>query len=122
MSRKRYTCPCCGYQTFDESPGSYAICHVCFWEDDPVQILDPWFSGGANRPSLVDAQRNYQIHGAMESRFVGDVSGIQPDDQRDPEWRFVETADRASVRVPRDLTDAEAGDLSVWYYWRHRNA
>ena len=122
MSGKRYTCPCCGYETFSESPGSYQICHVCFWEDDPVQILDPWFSGGANRPSLVDAQQNYRIHGAMESRFVGNVRGIQANDQRDPEWRLVEAADRASVRVPRDLTEAEAGNLNVWYYWQHRYA
>ena len=85
-------------------------------------MLDPWFAGGANRPSLVDAQQNYRIHGAMESRFVGNVRGVQPNDERDPDWRVVEMADRASVRVPRDLTGAEAGDLNVWYYWRHRDA
>ena len=46
-----------------------------FWEDDPVQILDPWYEGGANKSSLVQAQANYVASGAMESRFVGSVTG-----------------------------------------------
>ena len=29
----RYRCPCCGYFTL-ESRAAYAICPVCFWEDD----------------------------------------------------------------------------------------
>jgi len=31
-----YPCPCCGYLVFTEPPGSYDICSICFWEDDPV--------------------------------------------------------------------------------------
>lgn len=45
----KYKCPCCGYYTFDERPsGSYDICPVCFWEDDPVQLDDPSYEGGEN--------------------------------------------------------------------------
>ncbi|UOX88817.1 hypothetical protein MUY14_45345 [Amycolatopsis sp. FBCC-B4732] len=33
-----YPCPCCGHLAFGEPPGSYGICGVCFWEDDPVQL------------------------------------------------------------------------------------
>ncbi|NIP43329.1 MAG: hypothetical protein GWN61_14025, partial [candidate division Zixibacteria bacterium] len=33
-----YTCPCCGYRTLDDPPGSYDICGICFWEDDTVQL------------------------------------------------------------------------------------
>ena len=122
MKRADFTCACCGYVTFGDWPGSYEICHVCFWEDDPVQILDPWYEGGANKPSLVQAQANYVACGAMESRFVGDVKGVQPSDVRDPEWRPVAEYDRPFARVPRDLSEREHGDLSVWYYWKRHAA
>ena len=36
---KKYTCPCCGYQSLD-SDGDYDICEICFWEDDPYQKLN----------------------------------------------------------------------------------
>ncbi|WP_248129036.1 CPCC family cysteine-rich protein [Pseudomonas sp. W2Aug9] len=26
-----FTCPCCGYAVFEEHPGSYDICPICFW-------------------------------------------------------------------------------------------
>jgi hypothetical protein len=83
-----------------------------------VQLLDPWYEGGANKPSLVQAQANYVACGAMESRFVGNVRGVQANDVRDPDWRPVADSDRAFTRVPRDLSDSEYGDLTVWYYWK----
>jgi hypothetical protein len=85
-----------------------------------VQLLDPWFAGGANKPSLVQAQANYVACGAMESRFVGNVRGVLPGDVRDCEWRPLTEHDRRFTRVPRDLSDSEYGDLSVWYYWKRR--
>ncbi len=57
---QRYPCPCCGRLVFDEPPGSYSICPVCFWEDDGVQLRWPDWAGGANKPSLIDAQRIYE--------------------------------------------------------------
>ncbi|MEE4585236.1 MULTISPECIES: CPCC family cysteine-rich protein [Streptomyces] len=56
----RCPCPCCGHLVLDEMPGSYAICPVRFWEDDGVQFRWPTMDGGANKVSLIDAQRNYQ--------------------------------------------------------------
>ena len=48
-SRLKYKCPCCGFYTFDSKlDGTYDICEVCFWEDDPIQLDDPDFEGGAN--------------------------------------------------------------------------
>ena len=86
-----------------------------------MQILDPWYEGGANEPSLVQAQANYLAYGAMEPRFVGNVTGVQPSDVRDREWRPVAEDDRGFTRVPCDLSETEYGDLNVWYYWkRHR--
>lgn len=122
MKKNGYTCPCCGYLTFGEWPGSYEICRVCFWEDDPVQALDPWFEGGANKPSLIQAQANYAEFGAMERRFIENVKGVRSADIRDPEWRRVAGYDRSFARAPRDLTEAEHGDLSVWYYWKRHAA
>ena len=46
-----HPCPVCGQHRFSQK-GSYEICPVCGWEDDPVQERDPDFSGGANRQSL----------------------------------------------------------------------
>lgn len=49
MVIERFACPCCGYKTFIEEPnGSYDICQVCSWEDDPIQLADPNYEGGAN--------------------------------------------------------------------------
>ena len=104
--------------TLKDWPGSYEICHVCFWEDDAVQLLDPWYDGGANVPCLVDAQFTFAACGAMEKRFVKNVKGILPGDVRDPQWRQVTSADRAFTRLPRELSDAEFQDLDALYYWR----
>ncbi|EJS66361.1 hypothetical protein CN425_23275 [Bacillus cereus] len=58
----KYTCPCCGYKTLEEEPpGTYEICSICFWEDDPVQFKDPDLEGGANEVSLRQAQKNLLI-------------------------------------------------------------
>jgi Cysteine-rich CPCC len=44
-----YPCPCCGYRTLpQEAGGTYALCPICFWEDDGVQLDDPDYEGGAN--------------------------------------------------------------------------
>jgi len=72
--QSRFGCLCCGSLTLEESPpGSYDICPVCFWEDDPVQGEDQDSSSGANAVSLRVAQRNYEDFGASEARFLCDV-------------------------------------------------
>jgi hypothetical protein len=66
----RYPCPCCGFLTLDERPpGTFAICPVCWWEDDEVQARDPEYVGGANDVSLRQARENYRNFGASEERF-----------------------------------------------------
>jgi hypothetical protein len=67
----KYKCPCCGYYTLDKKPpGTYTICPVCYWEDDRVQYQNPNYSGGANRVSLVQAQKNYLLFGAYANEFL----------------------------------------------------
>jgi hypothetical protein len=98
----RYLCPCCGHRVFDEQPGSYDICPVCFWEDDLVQLHDPLYAGGANRPSLVEAQRTYARLGACEERLLPYVRPPGPDEPPDEGWRPF---------------DPEA-DVAGAYWWR----
>ncbi|RJE75171.1 hypothetical protein BGP76_18880 [Reichenbachiella sp. MSK19-1] len=44
----------------------YSICPICYWEDDPVQFEEPYYEGGANRVSLIQARINYNEFGACE--------------------------------------------------------
>ena len=84
----KYTCPCCGYKTLDEEPpGTYDICSICFWEDDEVQYDDPEYGGGANIPSLRQAQKNYVLFGACEERHIKFVRKPKENDVKDPSWK-----------------------------------
>ena len=67
----RYKCPCCGFYTYDEKPnGSYDICPVCFWEDDPYQLEDENNCDGANKVCLRKARENYLRFGACEQEMI----------------------------------------------------
>jgi hypothetical protein len=103
-----YPCPCCGYIVFTEPPGSYAICPLCSWEDDALQLeFATTLAGGANGCSLLDAQRTFRI------------ARPAPGVERDPEWRrihmgrdsFEEFEAAAPRRAPYD-------DATRLYYWR----
>ena len=48
-------CPCCREFYFTER-NAFEICPVCGWEDDRVQRRDPFFRGGANEESLIEAR------------------------------------------------------------------
>ncbi len=78
---KRYPCRCCGFLTLDEEPkGTYEVCLVCFWEDDPSQSADPNSAGGANTVSLNTAKKNYTEFGASEKGFIEDVRKPLPEE------------------------------------------
>jgi hypothetical protein len=50
-----YACPGCGFFVYSEPPGgSFVICRICGWEDDDVQLDDPFYQGGANGISLAN--------------------------------------------------------------------
>ena len=87
-------CPCCGYQTLDlavnrlpSSPGSYLICPICCWEDDPCQFEDPDLAEGANQVSLRAAQRHFQECGASDRKCLGSVRPPGTEEKRDPSWK-----------------------------------
>ncbi len=79
----RIACPVCEYLTFDNDdgfPGSYNICPVCYWEDDPVQYHDHNYEGGANRVSVNQAKKNFKMFGACEESMKGNCRLPQPDE------------------------------------------
>lgn len=65
-------CPCCQHRTIPER-GTYELCPVCFWEDDPGQFQTPDSPDGANGLSLVDGRKSYQQIGAIHSSFLSKV-------------------------------------------------
>ena len=69
---ERFACLCCGFYTLDEEPpGTFLLCEVCWWEDDPVQSADPDYRGGANGPSLNEARRFFRTIGVSDPALKG---------------------------------------------------
>lgn len=84
----KFYCPCCGYNTFIEPPtGTYIICIICFWEDDPIQLENPNYQGGANRVSLIQGQKNFEMFGACEKEMINNVTKPTEEDIRNPSWK-----------------------------------
>jgi hypothetical protein len=88
VATEKFACPCCGYKTFSHvANGSYDICLVCFWEDDPIQLENPDYEGGANPMSLRQAQRNFLEFGACDKDMLRNVRQPTKDELRDENWR-----------------------------------
>lgn len=88
---QKFPCPCCGYKTFGSNPGgSYVICPVCLWEDDPIQLCNPDYVGGANRVSLRQGQKNFRKFGACEEQMINNVQKPNKDEARDENWTWLE--------------------------------
>lgn len=117
--RDRYTCPCCGHRVFDEPPGSYDICPVCFWEDDLSQLRWPNTGGGANDASLIEAQESFRQLGASEARFVEHVRPPKAAHPIDPTWRLFDPSRDAIEPRARgiDYGRTYADDRTAYYYW-----
>ena len=61
MMNTLFPCPCCNSLTLSaQSPGTFEICSICEWEDDPVQFEDPTLEGGANTESLEQARKRFR--------------------------------------------------------------
>src|SRR5262245_13445007 len=103
----RFTCPACGFRTLPEAYGLYNICEVCGWEDDPVQLGDPSYGGGANRESLAEHQAAFVLslrHRATEHKGFF----------RDPEWRPLSVSDVTNRVGSGPVTDPSGT------YWRRQ--
>ena len=113
----RFPCPCCGHLVFDQPPGSYDICHVCFWEDDNIQLRWPDWAGGANRPSLMKSQSDFVQFGAMEDGFRSNVRAPLPEEPIDDGWRPIDL-DRDHFEARGVQERGWPDDLTVLYWWR----
>ena len=88
QSNGKFYCECCGYKTLNEKPnGTYQICTICYWEDDPIQSAEPNYEGGANRVSLNQAKRNFSEFGACERDMIKNVNKIHKADVRNPKYK-----------------------------------
>ncbi|MEU9267611.1 CPCC family cysteine-rich protein [Streptomyces sp. NPDC048251] len=114
----RSPCPCCGHLVHDGRTGSSLVCPVCFWEDDVAQLRWPLLPGGANKHSLVDAQRAYLAVQASEERFMSKVREPEIDEPTDEGFRPINLAiDHFEEVSVQDAPWPE--DRSVLYWWRH---
>jgi hypothetical protein len=118
MASVVHPCPCCGHLVFDDPPGSYDICPICFWEDDQVQLRWPSSGGGANRLSLIDSQHNYQQFGAIEERFTNQVRSATADEPLDPGWRAIAPTEVNVFEATGTSAAPWPADLTTLYWWR----
>lgn len=89
-------CPCCGFLTLENEYGSYAICPVCGWEDDGVQLANPTSAGGANLKSLAEAQDK------TLKKFPSNVK-VTGGFRRSNCWRPLNAADIAAAEERRSV-------------------
>ena len=119
MAEGSFPCPCCGHLVFGGPPGSDEICPICYWEDDVVQLRWPDFEGGANHPSLWQAQRNYETFGACDQAALAYVRSPRDEDVIEPGWRILTDADTVMAAPPLAAEPASwPSDLTELYWWR----
>ena len=108
----QWPCPVCGHDSFGEPPGSYVICDICNWEDDPVQIKHPRMRGGANSGSIFDYQRD------------SDTWRMDESIARDPDWRplRLDEAPLPSGEVGAIDYKLDFYGDSEPYYWRNNTS
>ena len=114
----KFPCPCCGYIVFSELPGSYEICPICYWEDDDVQLRQPNMGGGANKVSLVEAQKNFVAFGANIAEHIKYVHKPTKGDERDETWRMFNKDVDAPEIPSKDFNEAYKINPSRLYYWK----
>jgi hypothetical protein len=117
---EQFTCPCCGYLVFMGPPGTDEICPVCGWQDDVSHLRFPKCGGGANEPSLIEAQKNFATFGVSDPRRrLTSNRAPHPRERRDGAWRPIEEVD-----LPPDADGVVEGQPSYpaehteLYYWK----
>jgi hypothetical protein len=112
---EKYTCPCCGYKTFNREDHLWDICEVCFWQSCPIQNVEPLYLGGPNHISLAEAQQNFIAFGACEECSLPSVRKPRADEPKDENWRQVGIYNfhLFDIKVSNDNDFFEA-KLSCW--------
>ena len=110
---KECPCPACGFYTIGEPTfGSYNICQICGWEDDPVQMTNPASGGGANKEPLIDCQER-----VLQAYPVGVL--VAGGYSRDPLWRPMNSDEKAQALKERAVSPWThmGGSLYTDAYW-----
>ena len=82
-------CPCCGYLTLPEGqPGSFEVCPICHWMDDPIQFADVNYVSDSNHISLQQARENVREFGAASEDVVDETRHPTAAEDRDPNWPY----------------------------------
>jgi hypothetical protein len=90
---------------------------VCYWEDDQVQLRWPGGWGGANKPSLIQAQRIFAESGVCEPRLLQYVRPATKDEPLESAWRPIDFS--IDNFEPLGIQQAPwPHDLSTLYWWR----
>ncbi|GAB1819127.1 CPCC family cysteine-rich protein [Herbidospora sp. RD11066] len=113
---KPFPCSCCGHLTQENGPGSWEICSVCFWEDDITQLRWPLLDEGANRVSLVEAQKNFALFAASERKSLPHVRPPRPSERVAAGWRVIDLAIDRFEPTDRQLHPWPS-DYTVLYWW-----
>jgi hypothetical protein len=72
----REQCPCCDYFSLAERR-SYLICHVCYWEDDGLDVDKLDVHSGPNHMTLREGRVNFQKFGAAQERLKEYVLSVE---------------------------------------------
>jgi len=117
MSEQSFPCPSCGFLVFGGPPGTYEVCGVCEWEDDPVQLRHPAMRGGANELSLV-------LHQQRALLTVPQNVQLARGYVRAKKWRPLHPEEAVSHNAPTDgLSYFEASaEEQTPYYWSRNEA
>jgi Cysteine-rich CPCC len=122
MNNIKYACPCCGYKTIVREDTFYDLCPVCFWETDPYQLANPTYSGGANSPSLTEAQQNFILFGACEKEDLPKTRQPLADEPKAENWLTLAEQKTENLCFKRHWNEA-SGDPktndwgSAFYYF-----
>lgn len=98
------TCPGCGFRCYnpDYVAGTFGICEICNWEDDPSQSADPFFEGGANQENLYSHQRIVvSLLKAAQLEYATSLAGLS----RDTDWYSLTIQDSLFQKIHRTKED-----------------
>jgi hypothetical protein len=114
MTIKDFTCPCCGFLSFDEEPGSLEICRVCGWQDEVAGLRFALDSLVPNYVSLKVAQANFVLSGRFDLKPRKERT---LEYQKDSSWRIISASD-IFERFEGHIMKMNPVDPTELYYWR----
>jgi hypothetical protein len=114
METIKYTCPCCGYKTHYREDSLWDICAVCHWENEPLTLQNPYYVGGPNSCSLVQAQQNFILFGANDEAAKIFARKPNADEPKDKNWKPFEYNKNLAGITNKNLTK----NINLTEKWR----